>query len=49
MYIKSLPMRTHTTAGTHWLKRMGFVGFTFFFLKGMLWLLIPWLAHSALL
>ncbi len=30
-----------------WLKRMGMAGFTFFFLKGMLWLLIPWLVHSA--
>lgn len=32
----------------HWLRRMGIAGFLFFFLKGMLWLLIPWLAHSAI-
>jgi len=30
------------------LKRMGLAGFSFFFIKGMLWLLIPILAHSAL-
>ena len=32
----------------HWLKRMGLAGFTFFLLKGLLWLLIPWLAHTAM-
>jgi hypothetical protein len=31
-----------------WLTRMGRAGFAFFFIKGMLWLLIPMLAHSAL-
>ena len=30
------------------LRRMGLAGFSFFFIKGMLWLLIPILAHSAL-
>ena len=30
------------------LRRMGFAGFSFFFIKGMLWLLIPILAHSAM-
>jgi hypothetical protein len=30
------------------LKQMGLVGFSFFFIKGLLWLLIPILAHSAL-
>lgn len=34
--------------GGHWFKRMGLAGFSFFFIKGMLWLLIPWLAHSTL-
>ena len=24
-----------------WLKRIGFYGFMFFFIKGMLWLLLP--------
>jgi len=28
------------------LRRMGLAGFSFFFIKGMLWLLIPILAHS---
>jgi hypothetical protein len=32
----------------HWLKRMGWAGFSFFFIKGMLWLIVPLLAHSAL-
>jgi len=32
----------------HFLKRMGLAGFTFFFLKGLLWLLVPWLAHSTI-
>ena len=48
-----MQMKTHidlpgTSPQTHWLKRMGMAGFTFFFVKGLLWLLIPWLAHSAL-
>jgi len=30
-----------------WLKRMGLAGFSFFFIKGMLWLLIPIMVHSA--
>jgi hypothetical protein len=27
--------------GTSWLKRLGFFGFMFFLLKGLLWLAIP--------
>jgi hypothetical protein len=27
----------------HWLKRVGWVGFLFFLIKGLLWLLIPYL------
>ena len=30
-----------STAGTTLWRRVGLVGFTFFFLKGMLWLLLP--------
>jgi len=30
------------------LRRMGFAGFSFFFIKGMLWLLVPILASSFL-
>jgi hypothetical protein len=48
MYMKPSVMNTPSSANTHWLKRMGIAGFAFFFLKGMLWLLIPWLAHSAM-
>ena len=48
MYMKSSELSTNGTSSTHWLKRMGVAGFMFFFLKGMLWLLIPWLAHSAM-
>jgi len=33
---------------SRWLKRMGAVGFSFFFIKGMLWILIPLLAHMAI-
>ena len=28
------------------LKKMGLAGFSFFFIKGVLWLLIPVIAHS---
>ncbi len=33
----------------HWLKKLGFWGFIFFLLKGLLWLLLPWLAAQGLL
>jgi hypothetical protein len=36
------------TTGIRWLKRLGFAGFAFFLIKGLMWLLVPWLAHSAL-
>ncbi len=29
-----------------WLKRFGAAGFAFFLLKGLLWLSVPWLAHT---
>ena len=48
MYSKLAKVEELCSAGPHWLKRMGLAGFLFFFLKGMLWLLIPWLAHSAM-
>lgn len=48
MYMKSSELKTHPAANLHRLKRMGLAGFAFFFLKGMLWLLIPWLAHSTM-
>jgi hypothetical protein len=37
-----------TDQSGNWIKRMGTAGFAFFFIKGMLWLIIPALAHSAL-
>jgi hypothetical protein len=33
---------------THWIKRMGVAGFSFFMIKGLFWLLIPLLAHTTL-
>jgi len=29
-----------------WLQNLGKAGFLFFFLKGILWLTVPWLAHA---
>jgi len=49
MYLKSVSLNTHSeNHGRSLLKRMGLAGFTFFLLKGLLWLLVPWLAHSAI-
>ena len=48
MYMKFTGSMKHPAENTHWLKRMGIAGFMFFFLKGCLWLLIPWLTHSVL-
>jgi hypothetical protein len=31
-----------------WLKRVGWVGFLFFLIKGLLWLLIPYLIAKGL-
>ncbi|OGU10691.1 MAG: hypothetical protein A2X61_04965 [Ignavibacteria bacterium GWB2_35_12] len=25
-----------------WIKKIGFIGFLFFLIKGLLWLIIPW-------
>jgi len=48
MNINLSEARLPSSKGNHWLKRMGLAGFSFFFLKGLAWLLIPWLAHSTL-
>jgi hypothetical protein len=48
MYMNTDETTTQRAPKAHWLRRMGLAGFLFFFLKGMLWLLIPWLAHSAM-
>lgn len=34
---------------TMWFKRMGLVGFLFFLIKGLLWLLIPFLIAKGIL
>lgn len=33
---------------TNWIRRMGLAGFSFFFIKGMLWLIVPLIARAAL-
>lgn len=49
MYLKSEDLNTQSAHhDRRFLKRMGLAGFAFFFLKGLLWLLVPWLAHSAI-
>jgi len=48
MYMKTKASNPLTAHRGHFLKRMGLAGFAFFFLKGLLWLLVPWLAHSAI-
>jgi hypothetical protein len=48
MYMKSRSLNSQSTHRGHLLKRMGLAGFAFFFFKGLLWLLVPWLAHSAI-
>lgn len=30
-----------TSRMRHWIKRFGFVGFMFFLIKGLLWLIVP--------
>ena len=48
MYAKIPSAEAQNVTDRSWLKRMGLAGFMFFFLKGIMWLLIPWLAHSAM-
>ena len=36
-------MNESTNKVKRWLKRVGWVGFLFFLIKGLLWLLIPYL------
>ena len=35
----------NTPAKRHWLERLGMAGFTFFFIKGLLWLIAPFLFY----
>ena len=36
---------TNAPARRHWLERLGMAGFTFFFIKGLLWLIAPFLFY----
>jgi len=49
MYFAAQESESRSTSTRHWFRRFGLVGFLFFFLKGMLWLIIPWIAHSVFL
>jgi hypothetical protein len=48
MIMRSTGAKNHAGRDTSWMRRLGFAGFAFFFIKGILWLLIPVLAHLAL-
>ena len=48
MYTNEKETGSQPMLSTHWVRRMGLAGFAFFFLKGRLWLIVPWLAHSLL-
>lgn len=37
------PDRNYSSLAPAWLRRLGVAGFLFFFAKGMLWLIVPWL------
>ena len=41
--ISNLNVRSYVTRDKvfNWIKRLGFVGFLFFLVKGLLWLLVP--------
>ncbi len=47
MTTKEIGQKILLSPSSPMLKRMGLAGFSFFFIKGMLWVLIPILAHSA--
>lgn len=49
MYLKTKVSNSPAAHRRHVLKRMGLAGLAFFFVKGLLWLLVPWLVHSAIL
>ena len=34
-------MREHTSPAVKWTKRVGFLAFLFFLIKGLLWLVVP--------
>jgi hypothetical protein len=36
-------MRSRSGRVLRWIRRIGFWGFLFFLVKGLLWLLLPWL------
>ena len=48
MIMKSSGVINYAGRAAPLMRRLGFAGFAFFFIKGILWLLIPVLAHLAL-
>jgi len=46
--IRAVAEKIQMGPDSQWLKRMGVVGFSFFFIKGILWILVPLLAHMAI-
>jgi len=48
MNVKLIAQHIDSSPRAPWLRRLGLAGFSFFFIKGMLWLLIPLLAHLLL-
>lgn len=38
-----------TRKSAHWLRRLGLAGFAFFFVKGLLWLIVPVLIARSVL
>ena len=41
-------LKDKSAGGRPWLKRIGIVGFWFFFIKGLLWLILPLLVALGL-
>jgi hypothetical protein len=39
--MQSADAPTEQSTGKRWLKRFGFWGFMFFFVKGLMWLIVP--------
>ncbi len=44
----NIPLAIRTPRTPIWLKRIGLAGFAFFFVKGLAWLIVPWLLHAML-
>lgn len=44
-HMRTMNERLHTNAFLWW-QRAGVAGFAFFLVKGMLWLIVPWLLYA---